>query len=107
MDVSLPFVFAQTTPGAGASQLLLFVVIIGIFYAVVFLPLRKQRKNLQKMIDEIQRGDKVVTNGGLYGEVAAVETTTVLLKIADNVKVRVAKSAIAGKQGEEEPGGAR
>ncbi len=56
------------------------------------------------MIAGLKKGDKVVTNGGLYGEVAAVHEKVVILKLADNVKVRVAKSAISGLEGDEEAG---
>jgi preprotein translocase subunit YajC len=72
------------------------VLIFGIFYLVLLWPMRKQRKALQQMIENLQKGDRIVTTGGLYGEVAAVDGPTVLLKIADNVKVRIAKSAVAG-----------
>jgi len=72
------------------------VLIFAIFYLVLLWPMRKQRKALQQMIENLQKGDRIVTTGGLYGEVAAVDGPTVLLKIADNVKVRIAKSAIAG-----------
>ncbi len=55
----------------------------------------------------IKKGDKVVTSGGLYGEVAAVQENLVVLKLADNLKVRVAKSAISGLEGSPEPGAKR
>jgi len=78
--------------------------IFAIFYFLLIWPVRKRQKALQKLIEELKRGDKVVTNGGLYGEVAAVEGSVVYLKIADNLKIKVAKSAIAGLEGEAEPG---
>lgn len=79
-----------------APMLLIFVI----FYIVLMLPMQRQRKALQQLIENLKKGDKVLTTGGLYGEVTAVEGATVMLRIADNVRVRVAKSAISGLEGE-------
>lgn len=96
---------AATGPGGGwLASLGLWAAILAIFYFIVFAPMRKQRKELQKMVEELKKGDRVVTTGGLYGEVATVQGATVILKIADNVKVRLAKSAIAGRQGDGDQG---
>ena len=78
--------------GAWAS-LVPMLVIFAIFYFVLVMPMRKRQKALQAVIENLKRGDRVVTTGGLYGEVAAVEPSYVLLKVADNVKLKVAKSA--------------
>ena len=79
------------------------LIIFGIFYLLLILPMRKRQKAVQQMIQALKKGDRVVTNGGLYGEIAAVDDSggTVMLRIADNVKVKVAKSAIAGLEGQE------
>jgi preprotein translocase subunit YajC len=79
-----------------APMLLIFVI----FYVVLMLPMQRQRKALQQLIENLKKGDRVVTTGGLYGEVTAVEGAVVMLRIADNVRVRVAKSAISGLEGE-------
>ncbi|HEY2291110.1 MAG TPA: preprotein translocase subunit YajC [Thermoanaerobaculia bacterium] len=79
-----------------APMLLIFVI----FYVVLMLPMQRQRKALQQVIENLKKGDKVITSGGLYGEVTAVEGATVILRIADNVRVKVAKSAISGLEGE-------
>lgn len=102
---------AAAAPAPGISEMFGGMVpiflILGIFYFVLFLPIRKQRKALQKMVDELKKGDRVVTNGGLHGEVSKVEGSTVLLKIADNVRVRITKSAVAGQQDAAEDGGVK
>ena len=85
-------------------SLLPMLLIFAIFYFLLIWPVRKRQKALQQLVENLTRGDKVVTNGGLYGEVAAVDDSVVVLKIGDNVKVRVAKSAISGLEGEPEPG---
>lgn len=79
-----------------------FLLIILVFYFILILPMRKKQKALETLIDSLKKGDKVVTNGGLYGEVVKVDAEVVLLKLADNVKVRVAKRAIAGLEGSSE-----
>lgn len=79
-----------------APMLLIFVI----FYVVLMLPMQRQRKTLQQMVENLKKGDRVVTSGGLYGEVTAVDGATVMLRIADNVRVKVAKSAISGLEGE-------
>lgn len=80
------------------------LLIFAIFYFLLIWPVRKRQKALKALVENLKRGDKVVTNGGLYGEVAAVDSEVVFLKIGDNVKVKVAKSAISGLEGEPEPG---
>lgn len=84
-------------------QLVPILLIFGIFYFLLLAPMRKRQKALQKVVEGLKRGDKVVTNGGLIGEIAAVEDRIVHLKLGENVKVRVLKSAIAGLEGSAEP----
>ncbi|HEX2255068.1 MAG TPA: preprotein translocase subunit YajC [Thermoanaerobaculia bacterium] len=96
---------AQGAPAwEGLVTLVPMIAIFAIFYFLLIWPVRRRQKALQKTVEALKRGDKVVTNGGIYGEVAAVEGPTIHLRIADNVKIRVAKSAIAGLEGEAEPG---
>ena len=78
------------------------ILIFVIFYVVLMLPMQKQRKALQAMIENLKKGDRVITSGGIFGEVTQVEGPTVMLRIADNVRVRVAKSAITGLEGNPE-----
>ena len=87
------------------GQFVPLLLIFGIFYVLIMLPMRKRQKALAQLIENLKKGDRVITNGGLYGEVAAVTGPTVVLKIADNVKVRVAKSSITGLEPEAEKGG--
>jgi preprotein translocase subunit YajC len=83
-----------------APMLLIFVI----FYVVLMLPMQRQRKALAQLIANLKKGDKVLTSGGVYGEVTSVEGATVMLRIADSVRVRVAKSAITGLEGESDKG---
>jgi preprotein translocase subunit YajC len=60
----------------------------------VIAPANKQKRKTQEMLNSLKKGDRVVTSGGIYGTVQGVEAEVVYLKIADNVKVKVARSAI-------------
>jgi preprotein translocase subunit YajC len=84
------------SPLGSLVSFLPFVIVFAIFYLLVFAPMRKRQKALQTLLDNLKKGDKVVTSGGLYGEVAAIEGAVVHLKVADGVRLRVSKSAIAG-----------
>ena len=66
-----------------------------VFYFLVIAPASKQRRKTQEMLNSLKKGDRVVTSGGIYGTVQGVEAEVVYLKIADNVKVKVARSAIS------------
>jgi preprotein translocase subunit YajC len=87
-----------------AGPLVPMVLMFAVFYVVLILPMRKRQRTLQQQIENLKKGDRVVTNGGLYGEVTAIEPTVILLKIADNVRVRIAKSAISGLEGDGDKG---
>ena len=76
----------------------MLVAIFAIFYFLMIRPESKRRKERQQMIDSLTRGDKVVTIGGLYGEVQDVHEDRVVMKIAEGLKVEVAKSAVSGKR---------
>lgn len=72
------------------------LIFIGvIFYFLLIRPQQKQRKEQQALIASLKTGDKVVTSSGIYGLISNVKETTVLLKIADNVKIEIDKAAIA------------
>ena len=98
---------AQGAQPAWWINVLPMVAIFAIFYFLLVAPMRKRQKALARLIEGLKRGDRVVTNGGLYGEVSAIEGSVVHLKVADNVRLRVAKSAIAGLEGEPEPGSSK
>ena len=77
------------------------IIIVVVFYLLVFMPMKKKQKKLEAVITALKNGDKVITNSGIYGVVAAVKDKTFILKLSDQVKIEVAKSAIAGLQPEE------
>ncbi|HTO85940.1 MAG TPA: preprotein translocase subunit YajC [Thermoanaerobaculia bacterium] len=102
------FQLLQTSPAPAGGGLLAFapmIFIFVIFYFLLIAPMRKKQKKTQEMLSQLKKGDEVVTGGGIFGRIAALdeERGFVVLQIADNVKVKVLRSAIAGKAGEGEP----
>lgn len=86
--------------GNGAAAMVvqvLPIVAIGlVFYFLVIAPAGKQRRKQEEMIGALKKGDRVLTTGGIHGSIQSVEGEIVHLKIAENVKVKVARSAISG-----------
>ncbi|MGB9710445.1 MAG: preprotein translocase subunit YajC [Thermodesulfovibrio sp.] len=71
------------------------VLIIVVFYFLLIRPQQKRAKEHRQMLENLKRGDKVITVGGIYGVVESVNPNTVVLKIAENVKVKFSKQAVA------------
>jgi len=95
--------------GAGGilgNPLIMMVVVMGIFYVMLILPQQRQRKKTQAMLSALKSGDKVITNGGIYGTVNGIDGDTIILKIADTgsapVKIRIARSAITQVEASED-----
>jgi preprotein translocase subunit YajC len=98
MVAGMAAILLQQAPGglgaALGSPLVMMVIVMGIFYVMLILPQQRQRKKMQEMLGALKAGDKVVTNGGIYGTINGLDGDTVILKIADQVKIRIARSAI-------------
>jgi preprotein translocase subunit YajC len=90
---------AQQQPSAW-GVILLPVALIAVFYFLMIRPAHTQRKRVNEMLKALKVGDKVITNGGLYGTIAALDDDSVQLRIAEQVKVKFARSAIGGMQQE-------
>jgi len=85
----------QQVPGGGIGSF--FVPLIFIFiimYFVMIRPQKKRQQEQQKLVASLKSGDRVVTNAGIHGLIANVKENTVLLKVADNVKIEIDKSAV-------------
>ncbi len=93
------FAFSNPQPGQGSPNLLVsFIPILAIFvifYLLLILPQQKKQKEHAKMLSELRKGDRVVTNAGIYGTIQDVKDHIVVLRIADDVKIEIVKSAIA------------
>ena len=89
---------AQTGGAGGLMAFLPLVIIMGIFYVLLILPQQRRQKKVQEMINALKNGDKVVTTGGLFGTIVGIEGDSIQLRIADQVKVKVLRSAVTGLQ---------
>lgn len=90
--------------GGQASSFTLFlplILIMGVFYFLMILPAQRRQKKVTEMLKNLKVGDKVITTGGLYGTIAGLENDAIQLRIAEQVKVKMSRSAIAGIQAEE------
>lgn len=90
------FVILQQTAQAGGNMsfLIMMVLIFGVMYFFMIRPQQKKQKELMKFRDQLQKGDKVVTIGGIYGVVAEVKPAYIIMEVDANVKIRVDKNSI-------------
>ena len=98
------WVYAQTSgaaPGGGGgifgqiNMLIPFIAMFAIFYFLLIRPQQKKQRELRQMLQNLKRGDRVVTSGGIYGTIIKIRNDIIHLEIADQVRIRVTKSAIA------------
>ena len=96
-------VLAMASPGqvSAIAQILPFALILGIFYFLILLPMKRRQKKIQEFQDSLKVGDKVVTTGGIYGKITRVTDKSLQLEIADRVRIEVARAAIGGYQGQD------
>ncbi|MDB2697743.1 preprotein translocase subunit YajC [Crocinitomicaceae bacterium] len=80
--------------GEGGSQLVMLLLILGVFYFFMIRPQMKKQKELKKFRESLAAGDKVITIGGIHGKILEVNDTTVLLS-CEGGKLRVEKSAVS------------
>jgi preprotein translocase subunit YajC len=100
----LEWAYAQTSgaaPGGGGgifgqiNMLIPFIAMFAIFYFLLIRPQQKKQRELRRMLQNLKRGDRVVTGGGIYGTVVKIRNDIVHLEIAEQVRIRVNKSSIA------------
>lgn len=91
-------ILLQQAPGGFESilsSIVPFLLIIVIFYFLILRPQQKRQKDRAKLLESINKGDKVITAGGIHGTIEGIEDKTLLVKIADNVKVKMERTSIA------------
>ena len=91
---------AQATGPGGIMAFAPLLIIIVIFYVLLILPAQRRSKKTQEMLGALKNGDKVITNGGVFGTIVGMEGDALQLRIADQVKVKVLRSAVASLQPE-------
>jgi len=80
--------------GSLVSTLIMFGAIFAIFYFMIIRPQQKRAKEREKLLSSVEKGDKIITSGGVHATVVGLEEKTVLIEIAPNVKIKVERSAI-------------
>ena len=103
MIMSARAVFAMAAPPDGAGgwlQFVPFILVIGIFYFIILMPMKRKQQKVQQFLDALKVNDRVVTTGGIYGQITRIDDQKVQLQVADKVRIDVAKAAIGGYQGQ-------
>ncbi len=91
-------ILLQQAPGgieSLLSSIVPFLLIIVIFYFLILRPQQKRQKERVKLLDSLKKGDKIITAGGLHGTVEGIEDKSILVKVADNVKLKMERSAVS------------
>ena len=86
---------APAAPSPGFGSFIPFIFIFVIMYFVLLRPQMRRQKDQQRLVAALKTGDRVVTNAGIHGLISNVKDSTVIVKVADNVKIEMEKSAIA------------
>ena len=104
-ESAFPFLVAMAAPGPGGPsgwvQLLPFVLVLGIFYFIILLPMKRRQQKVQAFLSALKVGDRVVTTGGIFGTITRVSDQSLQLQIADKVRIEVSRAAVVGYQGQE------
>src|SRR5438094_6947232 len=99
------FLVAMAAPSQGAPsawvQLVPFAIVLAIFYFIILLPMKRKQQKVDTFLGSLKVNDRVVTTGGIYGQITRLGEQTVQLQIADKVRIEVAKASIGGHQGQE------
>ncbi|MBL8006608.1 MAG: preprotein translocase subunit YajC [Ignavibacteria bacterium] len=91
-----PFLLQQAPGGMESilGSIVPFLLIIVIFYFLILRPQQKRQKERLKLLESLKKGDKVITAGGIYGTVEGLEEKTILVKVAENVKIKMERSSV-------------
>jgi preprotein translocase subunit YajC len=109
-DLGFPKLLAMGTPAQGSAspwlQFVPFILVLGIFYFIILLPMKKRQQKVQDFLAALKVNDRVITSGGIYGTITKVSEASVQLQVANNVRVEVSRAAVVGYQGQEPVGDA-
>jgi preprotein translocase subunit YajC len=101
--VCAPFLVAMSGAGqpGGLVSFLPFAIILGIFYVLILMPMQRRQKKVHEFQEALKVGDKIVTTGGIYGQITRVNDKSVQIQIADKVRIEIARASVGGYQGQE------
>jgi len=91
---------AQGGQAGGITLFLPLILIMVIFYFLMIMPAQRRQKKVNEMLKNLKSGDKIITNSGIWGTIVGLEDDAVQLRIAEQVKIKISRSAIAGLQPE-------
>ncbi|MEO6213747.1 MAG: preprotein translocase subunit YajC [Vicinamibacterales bacterium] len=97
-------VIAMALPGQSAALIQTFApfaIILGIFYFLILLPMKRRQKKVLDFQSNLKVSDKIVTTGGMYGRITRVTDGTIQVEIADRVRIEMSRAAVAGYQGQD------
>ena len=86
---------------SGLTQILPFAIILAIFYFLILMPMQRRQKKVQEFQAALKVGDKIVTTGGIYGQITRVNDKSVQLQVADKVRIEIARASVGGYQGQD------
>src|SRR3954453_13042946 len=101
--ITVDSIFAMAAPAEGTSpwlQFVPFVLVLAIFYFIILMPMKKKQQKVQDFLGALKVGDRVITTGGIHGQITRIGEQSVQMQIADKVRIEVATAAIGGYQGQ-------
>ncbi len=87
---------AQGAQGGGLGAFIPIILMFVIFYFLLIRPQQKKAKTHQEMISSLKKGDRIITSGGIYGQIVSLDESTASVEVADKVRIKVTRSSIAG-----------
>jgi preprotein translocase subunit YajC len=104
-DAAVPFLMAMGAPPQGAApawvQFVPFALVLGIFYFVILLPMKRKQQKVDAFLSALKVGDRIITSGGIHGSITEISEGSVQVQIAEKVRIRISRSAIVGYQGQD------
>ncbi len=89
--------------GSGIAQFLPFILVFAVIYFMMIRPQQKQKAEMRSMLDSLEEGDRVLTSGGIHGVVTKLKDDVIWLQIAEQVRIKVQRSAVAARSGKASP----
>jgi preprotein translocase subunit YajC len=95
------FASAEALNPSVLGQVLPLAIILGIFYFLILMPMKKRQRKVQEFQESLKVGDKVITTSGIYGQITKISDKSLQLQIAERVRIEIARAAVAGYQGQD------